>query len=167
MKASGFWLANCSTCCANFLRGMPMTTKLIAMVNTHNAPWNISADTTSPQRMCDMQRTAPHDSSLLPVQHNAARARAQLTFTFTFTFICHPGKTHNHRSRGDTSWRAQTVTTRTAHCYCSTQRATVAALPKRAQAPSQCAQYGVFRERSELAGGPQSTVLCCFEWLLR
>ena len=29
------------------------------------------------------------------------------------------------------------------------------------------AQYGVFRERSELAGGPQSTVLCCFEWLLR
>ena len=51
MKASGFWLANCSTCCANFLRGMPMTTKLIAMVKTHNAPWNISADTTSPQRI--------------------------------------------------------------------------------------------------------------------
>ena len=24
----------------------------------------------------------------------------------TFTFICHPGKTHNHRSRGDTPWRA-------------------------------------------------------------
>ena len=28
--------------------------------------------------------------------------------TFTFTFICHPGKTHNHRSRGDTPWKAQT-----------------------------------------------------------
>ena len=29
-------------------------------------------------------------------------------FTFTFTFVCHPGKTHNLRSRGDTSRRAQT-----------------------------------------------------------
>ena len=28
--------------------------------------------------------------------------------TFTFTFISHLGKTHNHRSRGDTPWRAQT-----------------------------------------------------------
>ena len=28
---------------------------------------------------------------------------------FTFTFICHLGKTHNHRSRGDTPWRAQTT----------------------------------------------------------
>ena len=28
-------------------------------------------------------------------------------FTFTFTFIRHLGKTHNHRSRGDTPWRAQ------------------------------------------------------------
>ena len=28
--------------------------------------------------------------------------------TFTFTFICPLGKTHNHRSRGDTPWRAQT-----------------------------------------------------------
>ena len=26
---------------------------------------------------------------------------------FTFTFICHLGKTHDHRSRGDTPWRAQ------------------------------------------------------------
>ena len=34
---------------------------------------------------------------------------AKTTFTFTFTFICHPGKTHNHRSRGDTSRRAQTA----------------------------------------------------------
>ena len=31
-----------------------------------------------------------------------------LPLTFTFTFICHPGKTHNLRSRGDTSRRAQT-----------------------------------------------------------
>ena len=30
-------------------------------------------------------------------------------FTFTFTFVCHPGKTHNLRSRGDTSRRAQTL----------------------------------------------------------
>ena len=29
--------------------------------------------------------------------------------TFTFTFICLPGKTHNHRSRGDTPWKAQTT----------------------------------------------------------
>ena len=28
--------------------------------------------------------------------------------SFTFTFICHLGKTHNHRSRGDTPWKAQT-----------------------------------------------------------
>ena len=35
--------------------------------------------------------------------------QVNLTFTFTFTFICHPGKTHNHRSRGDTPWRARTV----------------------------------------------------------
>ena len=32
--------------------------------------------------------------------------------TFTFTFIRHLGKTHNHRSRGDTPWRAQTNTPR-------------------------------------------------------
>ena len=30
-------------------------------------------------------------------------------FTFTFTFNCHPGKTHNHRSHGDTLWKAQTL----------------------------------------------------------
>jgi hypothetical protein len=29
--------------------------------------------------------------------------------TFTFTFICHHGKTHNLRSRGDTPRRAQIV----------------------------------------------------------
>ena len=28
-------------------------------------------------------------------------------FTFTFTLNCHLGKTHNHRPRGDTSWRAR------------------------------------------------------------
>ena len=37
-----------------------------------------------------------------------------LTFFFsthgTFTFKNHLGKTHNHRSRGDTPWRAQTNT---------------------------------------------------------
>ena len=32
-----------------------------------------------------------------------------LGIAFTLTFICHPGKTHNHRSRGDTPWRAQKV----------------------------------------------------------
>ena len=29
------------------------------------------------------------------------------TVTFTFTLICHLGKTHSHRSRGDPSWGAQ------------------------------------------------------------
>jgi len=24
-----------------------------------------------------------------------------ITFTFTFTFNCHPGKTHDHRSRNE------------------------------------------------------------------
>ena len=38
----------------------------------------------------------------LPLAHTLC----ELT-TFTFTLICHPGKTHNHRSRGDTTWRAQ------------------------------------------------------------
>ena len=32
-------------------------------------------------------------------------------FTFTFTFIRHDGKTHNHRPRGDTTWRAQNLST--------------------------------------------------------
>ena len=32
-----------------------------------------------------------------------------LTFTFTFTLDCHLGKTHDHRSRGDTTWRAQST----------------------------------------------------------
>ena len=30
-------------------------------------------------------------------------------FTFTFTFIRHHGKTHNHRPRGDITWRAQSA----------------------------------------------------------
>ena len=37
------------------------------------------------------------------------RRRVLFTFTFTFTFNCHPGKTHNLRSRGDTTRRAQTT----------------------------------------------------------
>ena len=37
------------------------------------------------------------------------RRRDLFTFTFTFTFNCHPGKTHNLRSRGDTTRRAQTT----------------------------------------------------------
>ncbi len=28
---------------------------------------------------------------------------------FTFTLICHLGKTHSHRSRGDPSWGAQSA----------------------------------------------------------
>ena len=32
-----------------------------------------------------------------------------LLLTFTFTLNCHLGKTHDHRSRGDTPWRAQTT----------------------------------------------------------
>ena len=37
------------------------------------------------------------------------RRRDLFTFTFTFTFNCHPGKTHNLRSRGDKTRRAQTT----------------------------------------------------------
>ena len=40
------------------------------------------------------------------VGERAARDPRELRCTFTF--ICHPGKTHNHRSRGDTPWEAQT-----------------------------------------------------------
>ena len=35
------------------------------------------------------------------------------TLSLTFTFIRHHGKTHNHRPRGDTTWRAQTDTQKT------------------------------------------------------
>jgi hypothetical protein len=43
-------------------------------------------------------------------------------FTFTFTLICHLGKTHGHRSRGDTTWEAQRAA--------RTHRLTNAAHPK-------------------------------------
>ena len=35
--------------------------------------------------------------------------------TFTFTLIRHLGKTHNHRSRGDTPWRAQSCQVKSIH----------------------------------------------------
>ena len=45
--------------------------------------------------------------------------------TFTFTFICHPGKTHNHRSRGDAPWKAQTKPSHSRRrVYSSTQECT-------------------------------------------
>ena len=50
----------------------------------------------------DVHRTYESKSSTSmtePTQHSV----------FTFTFIRHLGKTHNHRSRGDTPWRAQSV----------------------------------------------------------
>ena len=31
------------------------------------------------------------------------------TITLRYIWLCHPGKTHIHRSRGDTSWSAQTL----------------------------------------------------------
>jgi hypothetical protein len=37
----------------------------------------------------------------------------------TFTLDCHLGKTHDHRSRGDTTWRAQ----RAAHPHTQTNKA--------------------------------------------
>ena len=46
----------------------------------------------------------PLFSDELPL-HTTAASR------FTFTFICPLGKTHNHRSRGDTPWVAQTLST--------------------------------------------------------
>ena len=43
-----------------------------------------------------------------PWAAKAQWARLGLTLpTFTFTFNCLPGKTHEHRSRGDTTWRAR------------------------------------------------------------
>jgi hypothetical protein len=39
---------------------------------------------------------------------NGATVPVPRPFTFTFTFICQHGKTHNHRPRGYTTWRAQT-----------------------------------------------------------
>jgi hypothetical protein len=43
-------------------------------------------------------------------------------FTFTFTLICHVGKTHNHRPRGDPAWGAQSA----AHTHTETHtRATL------------------------------------------
>ena len=52
--------------------------------------------------MHSLGRTAP--SFLL---HDAKPKRQK--FTFTFTLYCHLGKTHSHRSRGDTTWKAQGV----------------------------------------------------------
>ena len=37
----------------------------------------------------------------------------------TFTLNCHLGKTHDHRSRGDTTWRAQRVGPRLAETICT------------------------------------------------
>jgi hypothetical protein len=40
------------------------------------------------------------------VHHNASQEVSQ---SDTFTSICHRGKTHSHKSRGDTKWEAQRV----------------------------------------------------------
>ena len=40
---------------------------------------------------------------------------------FTFTLDCHLGKTHDHRSRGDTTWRAHTCSA--AHPHTQTNKA--------------------------------------------
>ena len=66
-------------------------------------------------------------SSAPPVQSETARIRVIVceralnqVFTFTFTFICHPGKTHNHRSRGDTRCSARSCE----HFFLRTTRST-------------------------------------------
>jgi hypothetical protein len=46
---------------------------------------------------------------------------------FTFTLICHLGKTHSHRSRGDTTWEAQSA----ARTHTETQRRRQAQTPDR------------------------------------
>ena len=46
------------------------------------------------------ERTVP-----LPAATELGRGVAAVV---TFTLICHLGKTHNHQSRGDTPWEAQT-----------------------------------------------------------
>ena len=45
-----------------------------------------------------------------------------VAFTLTFTFISHLGKTHNHRSRGDTPWRAQAKSMRALIMFASHHR---------------------------------------------
>ena len=58
----------------------------------------------NPRRLCQHQiRTKDPGAAVLILG-----ARLLLNLVSRFTFICHPGKTHNHRSRGDTPWRAQT-----------------------------------------------------------
>jgi hypothetical protein len=47
------------------------------------------------------------DVSLFEHPEEKSSKMKSLLFTFTFTLIRHLGKTHNHRSRGDTPWRAQ------------------------------------------------------------
>ena len=44
---------------------------------------------------CERRERFPPDAKSLPMR------------TFTFTLNCHLGKTHSHRSRGDTTWKAQ------------------------------------------------------------
>ena len=48
-----------------------------------------------------------------------------VAFTLTFTFISHLGKTHNHRSRGDTPWRAQAKSMRALIMFASHHRLAV------------------------------------------
>ena len=47
-----------------------------------------------------------HAEAFLSSRRGATPSRPSsiANITFTFTFICHPGKTHIHRSRGDTPW---------------------------------------------------------------
>ena len=49
-----------------------------------------------------------HTRDTRDTRAHAGTRITRTNLTFTFTFIRHLGKTHNHRSRGDTPWRAQT-----------------------------------------------------------
>ena len=44
-----------------------------------------------------------NDETLIPFDET------RTTLFLTFTLNCHLGKTHDHRSRGDTPWKAQTT----------------------------------------------------------
>ena len=57
--------------------------------------------------MREAGNTQPFDLTLFP---SKPLRKTSVTCQFTFTLISHLGKTHNHRSREDTPWRAQSVT---------------------------------------------------------
>jgi hypothetical protein len=71
-----------------------------------------------------------------------------VTFTFTFTLNCHLGKTHDHRSRGDTPWRAQTThQDHTQACGCGSSQVSGRQKAGHSTCPRECIEVGPLRLR--------------------